>query len=194
MFAPLKTSAVFGMLALMSLAACQSKSSDDYGSVAIMEDGTNPLLDVVQPAGPVPPAREQLAMACPADVSRAADMTRAVNAFRAAEGKVLLESEASLIAVAQTHACDVQRMGRATVAGSNGSSVVDRARAAGYPTCGVVQLVSAGGSAQSVMNGWLQSPAHREQLLGQGSVDIGVGVTTGADGRPWWSVVMGEDC
>ncbi|MDO5613490.1 MAG: CAP domain-containing protein [Paracoccus sp. (in: a-proteobacteria)] len=121
-------------------------------------------------------------------------MENALNAARQVEGKTILRNHANLSAIAQNHACDMARMGQGTVAGSDGSNIVERARAVSYPTCGVVQLVTVGGTPTQVVNRWLASKPHREQVLGQLSTDIGAGVTIGPDGRQWWSVVMGHDC
>ncbi|MDO5631510.1 MAG: CAP domain-containing protein [Paracoccus sp. (in: a-proteobacteria)] len=131
---------------------------------------------------------------CLADPVQSQEMETALNAARQVEGKTILRTHAKLAGIAQSHACDMARMGQATVAGSDGSNIVERARAVSYPTCGVVQLVTTGGTPTEVVNRWLASQPHREQVLGQLSTDIGAGVTIGPDGRRWWSVVMGYDC
>lgn len=157
---------------------------------------TAPAIEATGLAGaqPVPPAEQSLAIQCSGDAALQQQMSEAVNAARANGGKTILGLNASLTRIAQSHACDVAAMGRASVAGSNGSNVVDRARAVGYPTCGVVQMVSAGGTPPEIIAGWLGSEAHREQVLGQLSEEIGSGVARGPDGRMWWSVVLGNDC
>ncbi|MCQ0971722.1 CAP domain-containing protein [Paracoccus sp. TK19116] len=188
--------AAFGMGAVAALSACEQSSVmvDEPGYVL---DGVE-LAEVegvqVETGVPVPPASQSLAASCTADAAGANALADAINAARSVEGKVLLDRNETLDGVAQSHACDMVRMGQATVAGSNGSNVVDRARAVGYPTCGVIQLAQVGGSPTGIVNAWLNSPPHREQVLGQLSDEIGVGVTTGADGRQWWSVVMGDNC
>ena len=156
-----------------------------------MQAEIDPLLGANVPTAP---AEQALAASCTGDPALSAQMVQAVNAARAAEGKTVLDPNAKLDQIAQSHACDTAAMGRATVAGSNGSNVVDRARAVDYPTCGVVQLVSVGGTPTGVVSGWLASIPHRDELLGQPSEQVGAGVTRGADGRLWWSVVMGERC
>ena len=42
----------------------------------------------------------------------------------------------------------------------------------------------------AVLQGWMHSPPHRQNILGPFS-DIGVAHATGADGRPYWCVVFG---
>ncbi|WP_299839137.1 CAP domain-containing protein [uncultured Paracoccus sp.] len=172
------------------LAACQPGGGADAPSLSLEGADLVPLETGVA----VDPAQEALAPSCSNDGIDSAAMVEAVNAVRAAEGKVILKPESRLDKVAQSHACDVTRIGKPTVAGSNGSSIVDRARSVNYPTCGVIQLVAVGGSASEVISRWMGSPPHREQLLGDLSDDVGAGVTLGPDGRRWWSLVIGDSC
>lgn len=141
-----------------------------------------------------PPAEEALAASCTGDAAVAAALDGAVNAARQAEGKTLLDSAPLLAQVAQSHACDMAAFGRVDVEGSNGSSVVDRARAVGYPVCGVVQLVSRGGTPTGAVSTWLSQEAQRTELLGQTSRQLGSGYAIGADGRTYYSVVLGDNC
>ena len=171
------------------LAACQP---DAGAAPEFTLDGTE--LVPVETGNPADPAEQSLAAICSNDGIETDALVEAVNAVRGAEGKVILDGNAKLDKVAQSHACDMVSMGRATVAGSNSSNIVDRARSVDYPTCGVIQLVSVGGSASSVVAAWMQSPPHREQLLGDLSDEIGAGVTIGPDGRRWWSLVVGDNC
>lgn len=159
---------------ILSLAACQV-----------------PGLTVTAPQAP---AEEALAVECRGVPEAAARLSDAVNAARLSEGKTVLLLNADLERIANAHACDMARMGRADVAGSNGSNVVDRARSVGYPTCGVVQLVGAGGTPEGTVAAWLVPGPQREQVLGQLSYQIGSGVARGADGRLWHSTVLGNNC
>ncbi|MTD99187.1 hypothetical protein GIY56_02670 [Paracoccus sp. YIM 132242] len=152
-------------------------------------------VDLTMPWGqPEPPAEEALASTCQGSPASAAPLDAAVNAAREAEGKTLLDSAPLLARIAQSHACDMAALGRVDVEGSNGSSVVDRARAVGYPTCGVVQLVWRGGGPADAVANWLAREAQRTELLGQTSRQVGSGQATGADGVAYYSVVLGDDC
>lgn len=179
------------MMRLTALTAC-------IGLLAACEP--NPRTGAIQLDGevetgiPAAPAGESLAASCVRDDAEADTLIEAVRAVRAAEGKVVLDESDKLNSVAQTHSCDMQRMDRVTVVGSNGSSVVDRARSVNYPTCGVIQMAWLGGTATEAVAAGMRSDAHREQLLGQLSDDIGAGVTVGPDGRRWWSLVIGDNC
>lgn len=177
----MKFQSVFAFaLSFTALAACQP--TDGYlPRFADMPAET--------PSGP-----EMAGMMCDGDPGLSQRVAEAINAARGREGKTLLETDETLSLIAQSHACDIAATGRATVAGSNGSNVVDRARAASYSSCGVTQLVSVDGSPEGIVGGWMSSVPHRTELLSQLNEEIGVGVTRGSDGRMWWSVVMGASC
>ncbi|WP_410216952.1 CAP domain-containing protein [Paracoccus sp. (in: a-proteobacteria)] len=141
-----------------------------------------------------PPVEEALAAQCSGDATLSARLSASVNAARSAEGKTVLEQNALLDQIALAHACDMAQMGRADVAGSNGSNVVDRARAVGYPTCGVAQLVGTAGTPEGAVATWLSATPQREQVMGQLSYQVGAGTVRGSDGRLWHSAVLGNNC
>lgn len=143
---------------------------------------------------PEPPAEQSLAAVCTGDAALGQQMTDVMNATRSNQGKTVLAPEARLDQIAVSHACDMAARGRLDVAGSNGSNVVDRARAVGYPTCGVVQLVGRGTSPSAVVSTWLAQPPQRDQVLGQLSYQIGSGAVRGPNGQVYHSVVLGNNC
>ncbi|MBU2956685.1 CAP domain-containing protein [Paracoccus sp. 1_MG-2023] len=161
---------------------------------AIAALGALGACDRFAPEPAADPVEQSLAASCQGDPALAERLSVAVETARRAEGKSVPARSAELDRIAQSHACDMALTGRADVAGSNGSNVVDRARAVGYPTCGVVQLVGSGTSPEGMVANWLVPGPNREQVLGQLSFDIGSGVARGADGRLWHSVVLGNDC
>lgn len=152
------------------------------------------MADRLTGGAPAPAADAALADSCPADPAAAGALAQMVNEARAAEGRRILGPDKRLVRIAKSHACDMARSGRVDVAGSNGSNVVDRARAADYPTCGVTQLVARGGTPAGIMAQWLQPGPYRDQVLGQLNAEIGSGTARGADGQLYYSVVMGNDC
>lgn len=142
----------------------------------------------------VPLAEEALAVPCGGDAQIAARIDAAVNAARQGQGKTPLAGAPLLAQIAQSHACDMARTGRVDVEGSNGSSVLDRARAVGYPVCGVAQLVGRGGGPADAVARWMGQEAQRTELLGQSSRQVGSGYAIGPDGAAYYSVVLGDDC
>ncbi|MFC0200477.1 CAP domain-containing protein [Paracoccus rhizosphaerae] len=147
---------------------------------------------IPEPTAPIP--EDGLAAMCSGVPEAGARLNQLVNGARLAEAKPALEISEDLNTIALSHACDMAMMQQADVAGSNGSNVVDRARAVGYPTCGVVQLVNVGTTPDGAVASWLIPGPQREQLLGQLSYEVGSGVARGPDGRLWLSTVMGNDC
>ncbi|MBC9247047.1 CAP domain-containing protein [Paracoccus sp. 11-3] len=131
---------------------------------------------------------------CGGDASLQQAMIDAANQERGSQQKSILEADEKLNLIAQAHACDIVGQGQPSVTGSDGTNIVDRARSAGFPTCGVAQLVAVGGSAEAVARRWAVSMPHRAELLGQVSDKIGAGAARGPDGRIWWSLVLGDDC
>lgn len=177
-----------GILIVAALSVAVGASCNRAQSLGPDESPMIPLEEgeVVQIAGP--------GLACTGDAALADEMAQIINEVRGVGNKEILDRNGRLDTAAQDHACDMAMTGQASVAGSDGSNIVDRARAVNFPTCGVTQLVAMGGTPQGVVRNWLISAPHREQVLGQSNDDIGVGVTRGADGRLWWSVVLGDDC
>lgn len=154
-----------------------------------------PGIGLEMPWGRAPaPAEQSLAAQCAVNPAIVARLDGAVNAARQAEGKRVLDSAPLLAQAAQSHACDMARTGRVDVEGSNGSSVVDRARALGYPACGVVQLVARSDSPAMAVMAWMGGEAQRTELLGQTSRQVGSGFAPGPDGQGYYSVVLGNDC
>ena len=60
--------------------------------------------------------------------------------------------------------------------GSGGTTASDRANLAGYQSPSVGENIAAGYmTAQEVVDGWMNSPGHRENILNPNYTEIGVG-------------------
>jgi uncharacterized protein YkwD len=71
--------------------------------------------------------------------------------------------------------------------GSDGSDMGQRITRAGYRWGSAAENVASGfTSAQSVFNGWMNSPGHRDNILSN-HVHMGVGAATGGDGVMYWT-------
>jgi uncharacterized protein YkwD len=135
-----------------------------------------------------------LACALPpgAEALRSAAMEQ-INAQRRAEGLPALTPEPRLMQAAQAHACD--NAGRRVMShqGSDGSSLRDRLRRAGYGFRAANENVAMGQrSADSVVTTWMNSQGHRRNILQRGTRDMGLAVALAADGRPHWVFVSGQ--
>ncbi|MFV0408517.1 MAG: CAP domain-containing protein [Paracoccus sp. (in: a-proteobacteria)] len=116
-----------------------------------------------------------------------------LNEARDLAGKEPLTFRGDLDFAAQAQACDMATMGRLNVAGSNGSSVVERVRAVEYRACASAQLVGNSPDAYSQLAYWLERAPDREVIVHNKFDDAGIGVVQ-SGGKMWWSLVMTDNC
>ena len=120
-----------------------------------------------------------LADAGPSSVEQ--EVTELVNLEREIENLHPLVWDDALGAAARGHSADMAQLNYFSHTSLDGRLFYQRITAAGYAynTCG--ENIAAGYSnAQSVMNGWMNSPGHRANILGSGFCDIGVGYAYGS--------------
>lgn len=175
------------LLAPLALAACQPEAQL---ALPIPPDTAEPGPD----AKPLPdPAVETLSAVCPTpDTGMVEAMLAAINAERARLGRTPVTLDARLTTAAQGHTCDMVRMGRLTVVGSNGNSVLHRARAVGYSACSSANTIGRGDPATLVAQ-WSANPATRDGIVDQKFDHVGIGVQPGPGGL-WWAVSSGDAC
>ncbi|MCS6879762.1 MAG: CAP domain-containing protein [Oscillochloridaceae bacterium] len=125
-----------------------------------------------------------------------------VNAERARAGCQPLSLEPRLMQAAQRHSEDMAVNNFFGHVGSNGSTLVQRVNAVGYPWSALAENVAAGyPTAEAVMAGWMSSEGHRRNILNCRYVHIGVGYVYQADDTPlpgaqlpyyhYWTEVFG---
>jgi uncharacterized protein YkwD len=103
-----------------------------------------------------------------------------VNQERAEAGCEPVTVDSHLTDAAQAHSRDQADMGKMTHKGSDGSTVGKRATRAGYEWSSVGENVASGTtSPERVMSMWMNSEAHRDNILNCGFEDIGVAVVDG---------------
>lgn len=136
---------------------------------------TMPLLPAAASAHPAELTREQIIVA--------------INAVRAANGapawsynsqlEDAARSQARLMAAKNTmsHNLGVTLRERVTTAGYMGA--VGENVGKGYPRL------------QDVIEGWLNSPAHRKTLLSSKFVEFGLATTTASSGKRYWAMIAG---
>lgn len=114
------------------------------------------------------------------------------NDERRARGLVVLTADRRLAAAAQAHNDDMVRRGFFAHECPDGSSVAERVRAAGYAFSLVAENLAAGQRTPAeVVQGWLDSPGHRANLLHRDVRQIGVGRTEGGPYGTTWTQVFG---
>ena len=98
------------------------------------------------------------------------------NEYRAEYGLEPLTLNTELSNSAQTHSEDMAHNDFFSHEGSNGSDVSTRTESAGYESSYVGENIAAGyTTAEQVVNGWMDSPGHRENILNPNYTEIGVG-------------------
>ena len=116
----------------------------------------------------------------PRPVGAAAEVVSLTNARRAAAGCGPVASQAQLTRAAQGHADDMAAHGYFSHTGRDGSAPWDRARAQGYTGNGIGENIAQGyPSAAAVVEGWMNSSGHRENIENCSWRNIGVGYHAG---------------
>ncbi|MQY38689.1 hypothetical protein SRB17_67020 [Streptomyces sp. RB17] len=109
--------------------------------------------------------------------SATARVVQLVNAERAKVGCHPLTVNAELTKAAQAHSADMAAHQNMSHTGSDGSSPGDRITRAGYSWSAYGENVAYGyATPEQVMNGWMNSPGHRANILNCSYKEIGVGL------------------
>ncbi|MGB6294922.1 MAG: CAP domain-containing protein [Rivularia sp. (in: cyanobacteria)] len=104
-----------------------------------------------------------------------------------------LSANTRLTNAAQYHSQDMANTRRMSHTGSNGSSMAQRVKQAGYRYRTIGENVGVGQtSASSIVRGWLNSPGHCANLMKPNFNEAGVGVARGRDGQLYWTMVYGR--
>lgn len=113
------------------------------------------------------------------------------NEERGEEKLKTLQVSPKLQEAAQKHAESMAERGEMTHKGEDGSTPAERLKTEGYRYRRVGENIAYGQSSiEDVMEGWLDSPPHKKNILGSFS-QIGVGYAKSKDGTPYWCVTFG---
>lgn len=141
--------------------------------------------------------------AIPSTPASAASSTKSVratvlkltNAERAKAGCPKLKMNDALTRAAQRHSRDMARHNYVGHVGSDGSTMVTRAQAAGYTGfSALAENVAAGQkSASAVVKSWMKSPGHRANILNCSLKHLGVGYVkkSGTQHGTYWTQDFG---
>lgn len=136
-----------------------------------------PLLAPVASAAPAPAALT------PTQTAQLNQVFALTNQYRQQNGCKALIRNSYAEKAAQGHADWMNSTGTFSHTGANGSSFVDRMKAAGYANPGGENIAYGQKDAQAVMTAWMNSPGHRANILNCNFTRIGVGV---AGTRNYW--------
>jgi uncharacterized protein YkwD len=134
------------------------------------------------------------------------EIIQLVNAQRAANGLPPLAANGQLNIAAALHSQDMAAIGNVygpnvgmqhTLYGTTRPEVPDRLAASGYDDWNSSyawgeNIAYGYPTAQSVMNGWMNSAGHRANILSTNYTQIGVSVVVGSDGIPYYTQVFGK--
>lgn len=138
------------------------------------------------PVAPEPAAAP--ASAAPAS-GAVAEVLALVNKERAAVGCPAVTLNAQLTKAAQDHSTDMAQHATMSHTGSDGSDPGQRITAAGYTWSSYGENVAYGYSTPAqVMDGWMNSPGHRRNILDCSYKEIGIGL---AQPNSYWTQDFG---
>jgi uncharacterized protein YkwD len=107
------------------------------------------------------------------------------NAERAKAGCRPLRVDERLATAAREHSADMAANDYFDHTSRNGDSPWQRMEDAGYPSPGAENIAKGYPTAQAVMEGWMNSPGHRANILNCDLRAIGVGRASGSGGLVW---------
>lgn len=163
----------------------------DFG-VVVDDDGSAPPATPPpaprSPATPPPPPPPPV----PGRGGLSAEVVAATNVERARFGLPALTVEPRLALAAQAHGEDMVARRFFSHDSPDGRSVADRVLAAGYHYSVVAENIAAGQrTAPEVVDGWMNSPGHRKNILSRDVSQIGIGFATGGEYGTMWVQVFG---
>ena len=124
----------------------------------------------------------------------ATQIAAGLNQSRRANGEAPLLFNRKLGQAAMVHACDMLVNDFFDHRGSDGTNSQARVQNAGYNDCIVAENIAWGyPRSDQIVNGWLNSPGHRRNMLHPRIEDFGVGIAQGPRG-PCWVLVVGKQC
>ncbi len=121
----------------------------------------------------------------PTDASARTEVLTLVNQERAKVGCSPLSTSAPLTSLAQNFSEDMAARGFFDHTDPDGDTPWDRAAQAGVQGLGAENIARGQADAKAVMEAWMNSEGHRENILNCDYKTIGVGIHEGSGG-PWW--------
>ncbi|MGW1893822.1 CAP domain-containing protein [Streptomyces sp. NPDC002004] len=121
-----------------------------------------------------------------------AEVVTLTNAARAAAGLRPLTADPLLTTAAQGHSSDMVARDFYAHTSPEGGEPWDRAAGAGSGHRTVGENIACGQrSPAEVVEGWLNSPGHRANILGRGFTHVGIGLAGGGRAGTYWTQLFG---
>ena len=147
--------------------------------LALVTCGDGPLADAIENCDP----------------SEGQRVLELVNEIRVSEGLGPLVLDIRLATSAQGHSVDMATNNFFSHTGSGDTSAGERMTAAGYPWTGWSENIAAGQSTpESVVNAWMNSQGHRDNILRASSEHVGIGyaLSNGSAYGTYWTMNFGS--
>jgi uncharacterized protein YkwD len=126
-----------------------------------------------------------------ADLTMEREVIALVNEQRRAAGCGPVQQSAKLTSAAYRHSKDMAVNDFFSHTGSDGSSPWDRAKRVGYQKANSENLAAGHETAEQVVEAWMKSPGHRQNVLNCGSKAVGVAVRHGGSYGVYWTQMFG---
>ncbi|MFI1258577.1 CAP domain-containing protein [Streptomyces netropsis] len=142
------------------------------------------------PRADAPPAPDAAQAISAPRASIAAHLLALVNRERVRAGRRPVRADARLARLAQDFSEDMARRGFFAHTDPDGRTPWDRAAKHGITTLGGENIARGHSDAEAVMEAWMRSPGHRQNILNGDYRTIGIGMHSGPGG-PWWTQDFG---
>ena len=121
------------------------------------------------------------------------DMLVRLNQERQAQGLSALKLNDQLTAAAQAHTDDMIAQSYFSHTSLDGRTPADRVTATGYQWRAVGENIAQGQySVTEVMDGWMASPGHRENILTPGFTEVGISLSLGQN-KDWYTTEWAQE-
>ncbi|MEU4693527.1 CAP domain-containing protein [Actinoplanes sp. NPDC023714] len=144
-----------------------------------------------QAATPAKTTTTQTSTAKPGETTLQNEINRLINIQRTTHGCAALKVDAKLTTAARGHSAWMAQTGTFSHTGRSNSNFVARSKAAGYAKPSAENIAWGYRTAAQVVNGWMNSPGHRTNILNCKSKTVGVGAVFSANGTPYYTQDFG---
>lgn len=121
------------------------------------------------------------------------EAVKLTNVERAANGCGEVVVDDRLVAAATGHSQDMADNNYFDHVSQDGSTFSDRASAQGYGSAISENIAAGQTTAEQVMDSWMNSQGHRDNILNCDAKAIGLGVAEGGDGTKYWTQMFGSE-
>lgn len=161
------------------------------GAVDLIADSTASLPILL--SGPAAASQQAVRLNRAGLLTISTQLIAQTNSYRAGFGLTPLTANASLTAAAEGHSLDMAATLLFSHLGSDGSTLLQRCQAAGYPGTYIGENIAAGQpDLTAALAAWINSPPHQVSLVNPLFDQIGVAGATSATGVIYWTMDLGS--